>query len=247
MTAGTFLRHRHATGRIIAVACAMLMTGLVAPESAHAAGAYAVDDSDISDPGTCGADSWASFSTHRDVVATTNLICGIPFVIPLEMSTEISRSNGSGSWATTVAPQVKINIIPSGVGAIGVGIAGGFTYNLTDIGTASTAVYIPVTLTPNDKVRINLNLGWLHDRVAHLDWLTWGVGAEFSVTDTVTLIGEVSGQSGHSVRPRSTAWPHVQAGIRVTPRESFDIDVIYGRNITGENRNWITLGLNVRF
>jgi hypothetical protein len=26
-----------------------------------------------------------------------------------------------------------------------------------------------------------------------------------------------------------------------------DIDVIYGRNIVGENADWITLGLNVRF
>jgi hypothetical protein len=26
-----------------------------------------------------------------------------------------------------------------------------------------------------------------------------------------------------------------------------DFDVIYGRNITGENAHWITVGLNVRF
>ena len=26
-----------------------------------------------------------------------------------------------------------------------------------------------------------------------------------------------------------------------------DLDLIYGRNIAGENANWITVGLNVRF
>jgi hypothetical protein len=29
--------------------------------------------------------------------------------------------------------------------------------------------------------------------------------------------------------------------------EAFDIDLIYGRNIAGENANWLTLGLNLRF
>ena len=31
------------------------------------------------------------------------------------------------------------------------------------------------------------------------------------------------------------------------PAEAFDIDLIYGRNIAGENANWLTLGLNLRF
>ena len=38
-----------------------------------------------------------------------------------------------------------------------------------------------------------------------------------------------------------------QLGLRYTPIESLDIDLIYGRNISGENANWITVGLNVRF
>ena len=39
----------------------------------------------------------------------------------------------------------------------------------------------------------------------------------------------------------------MQAGLRYTPMENIDIDLIYGRNITGEDANWVTLGLNVRF
>ena len=33
----------------------------------------------------------------------------------------------------------------------------------------------------------------------------------------------------------------------MTPIDTIDFDVIYGRNIGGENANWITLGMNVRF
>jgi len=39
----------------------------------------------------------------------------------------------------------------------------------------------------------------------------------------------------------------VQAGLRVTPTEKLDLDLIYGHNITGENAHWFTAGLNLRF
>jgi hypothetical protein len=41
--------------------------------------------------------------------------------------------------------------------------------------------------------------------------------------------------------------PRAQVGLRWTPAESVDFDVIYGRNIAGENAHWFTLGVNFRF
>jgi hypothetical protein len=35
--------------------------------------------------------------------------------------------------------------------------------------------------------------------------------------------------------------------LRVTPVDNVDVDLIYGRNISGENANWFTLGVNARF
>ena len=52
---------------------------------------------------------------------------------------------------------------------------------------------------------------------------------------------------GERTDPRSIIDPRFQAGIRITPIETVDLDLIYGRNITGENANWVTVGLNVRF
>ena len=248
MADGTFRAYARAISRgCIALAYAMLMTAPMASDPTWAAGAYAVDDSDITDPGKCEVDSWVSSSVSRHVSANTNPTCGVPFAFPLEISAQITRANAAGSWTTTAQPQLKVNFVPSGVGAIGVGIAGIVTYDFIDRQTSGAEIYVPVTLTPNKDLRINLNLGWLYDQPTNLNWVTWGVSAELSVTDIVTLIGEVYVQSGHAIRPASTAWPRVQTGIRFTPRESFDIDVIYGRNINGENRNWFTLGLNLRF
>jgi len=61
------------------------------------------------------------------------------------------------------------------------------------------------------------------------------------------LIGEVFGLAGQRQEGRSVTEPRAQIGLRWTPAEAFDIDLIYGRNIAGENANWLTVGLNLRF
>jgi len=70
-----------------------------------------------------------------------------------------------------------------------------------------------------------------------------GFDREFATVDDKEVFG-IAGPQGD---PRSQTQPRFQAGLRVTPIETIDFDVIYGRNITGENANWITIGMNVRF
>jgi len=41
--------------------------------------------------------------------------------------------------------------------------------------------------------------------------------------------------------------PRFQAGLRWRPVDDFNVDVIYGRNIQGENANWVTVATTVRF
>jgi hypothetical protein len=41
--------------------------------------------------------------------------------------------------------------------------------------------------------------------------------------------------------------PRFQTGLRYRPVDRFNIDLIYGRNITGEMANWITLATIIRF
>ncbi len=54
------------------------------------------------------------------------------------------------------------------------------------------------------------------------------------------------GQAGQSDTP-SVVQPRFQTGVRYRPNEIFSVDLIYGRNISGENANWITLGTTIRF
>ena len=57
------------------------------------------------------------------------------------------------------------------------------------------------------------------------------------------------GQTG--ARPedeiRSRTQPRWQLGLRYRPIDIWNIDLIYGRNIAGENAHWLTLATIVRF
>jgi len=43
------------------------------------------------------------------------------------------------------------------------------------------------------------------------------------------------------------AFPHGETGVRYRTNEIFSVGVIYGRNIMGENANWMTIGTTIRF
>ena len=104
-----------------------------------------------------------------------------------------------------------------------------------------------ITFQMTDDFRINLNMGWQSDGVNRVDDVYWGGGFEWNFVKPVTLIGEVFGLAGPSVDPIGTTEPRAQLGLRFTPEKNWDVDLIYGRNVGGENANWFTLGLNVRF
>ena len=74
------------------------------------------------------------------------------------------------------------------------------------------------------------------------------MGFEWNFVKPVTLIGEVYGQAGRlppvedgeTPAPNAIREPRAQIGLRFTPHDKVDIDVIWGHNITGENAHWGT-------
>jgi hypothetical protein len=106
-------------------------------------------------------------------------------------------------------------------------------------------VTVPATLRLSERMRLNLNAGWMLDRVLDAHFFTYGAGVDWIVHGPWIVTTEVFGQSGRGdfgtiVKPR---W---QAGLRFRPVDAFSVDVIYGRNITGENANWLTLAATAR-
>jgi hypothetical protein len=224
-------------------AAALLLSG-----EAHAAGgAFVVDDAAIDDPGNCKVESSLSFTSHRDFLALSTPACVVPFIRPVEIGVIAARTRVDDVWGTSLVPKAKMNILPVEVGKFGLAIAGGARFDVLTGQHTESFINVPVTYTFSEALKVNVNGGWAHDRETALHFLFYGAGVEWVPFKPVTLIAEVFGFIGPVTDRRTETEPRFQAGIRVTPIDTIDFDLIYGRNVTGENANWITLGMNVRF
>jgi hypothetical protein len=226
---------------------ALLLLALAIPQEAFAAnGATAVDDTDIDPAGNCKVDSWASFASNQDRVALVAPGCVFNIGQPVDISAAFARVRQDAAWSTGAALKFRTFRIESGkVSAL---FSAGVAYDFSSDEVADILVNIPVTFQILENFKLNLNGGWLYNRPDQLHWGTWGASFDWSVNERISIIGEVFGLAGNRdpERPHAND-PRAQLVLRFKPSENVDLDVIYGRSILGENANWITVGLNVRF
>jgi hypothetical protein len=229
----------------IIAAIAALVT-FAAHDARAANGAYAVDAADISEVGACKVESWMSAASNTDFLAVANPSCVVDPFRPIELSLQTIRARSDGDWTTTIAPKAKTNFIPTGVGRWGLSAYGGGSFDVATGEALSAFAVIPATFRLSETMRINVNGGWLWDRTVDRHYLTYGVGFDWKFTDTLQWTIEAYGRAGAS-EVASVVQPRLQTGVRYRPNEIFSVDVIYGRNIGGENANWITIGTTIRF
>jgi hypothetical protein len=233
-------------GCIGLAAVAAVFAWFSAREAVAANGAYAVDAADISDVGSCKVESWLSTATNTDFSAVANPSCAVNIFRPVELSLQTVRSRSDGDWSTSLAPKAKWNLVPTGVGKVGVSFYAGGAFDAATGENLTAFAVVPLTYRLSENMRINLNGGWLWDRMADRHYLTYGAGFDWKFTETLQWTIEAFGQLGAADVP-STVRPRFQTGVRYRPNEIFSVDLIWGHNITGENANWITLGTTIRF
>jgi len=230
---------------------ALLAFALIAGAAHHAraaGGAFVVDDAAVDDPFSCKIESSASLGSNQSFIGMSTPACVLPLFKPTEIGVNIIRTRQpDGDWATGVLPKFKTNILPVETGKFGLAISGGSLFNALTGEYAASFFNVPVTYTFSESFKINLNAGWLYERAEDRHSATYGAGFEWMALKHLTLIGEVFGVATEHPDARTVVDPRFQLGLRVTPIDTMDFDVIYGRNIGGENANWITLGWNVRF
>ena len=233
----------------IGVLAAAAVAAVSLSGKAHAAGAaYAVDTAEVSEPGSCKVESWASAASNHDFVAATTPTCVLGLFHPIEFSSQFTRTRADEEWGTSATPKLKANLIPSAIGSWGVAVTGAASYDLLTHENTALFAAVPATLRLSNVVRINLNAGWQLDRTVNQNYFTYGAGVDWRTPDNVwTLTAEVFGQLGAIQDVRGVTEPRFQVGLRWRPVDQFNVDLIYGRNITGENSNWITLATVVRF
>jgi len=238
-------------GRRWAIATALCAVAATAGFStqAHASGAaYQVDTAEVSEVGSCKVESWISSASNHDVIASVSPACVVNLGRPVEVSAQFTRSRADGEWGTSVSPKMKTNLVPTAIGSWGFAISAIAAYDLITNENTALSVTIPATLRVSNVVRFNLNVGWQLDRTTDRNYLTYGAGFDWRTPDNVwTLTGEVFGQAGPALDQPGLNQPRLQLGLRYRPVDLFNIDLIYGRNLTGERANWITLATIVRF
>lgn len=233
-------------GRIGPTAIATILVSFPAGAARAANGAYAVDAADISEVGSCKVESWMSAASNTDFSAVANPSCAVNIFRPVELSLQTVRSRSDGDWSTTLAPKAKWNFLPTGIGRVGLSFYASGSFDALTGENLTVSAVAPVTYRLSETMRINLNSGWLWDRMADRHYLTYGMGFDWKFTETLQWTIEAFGQAGQAEGP-STIRPRFQTGVRYRPNEIFSVDLIYGHNITGENANWITIGTTIRF
>ena len=223
-----------------------ILVSLAALEARAANNAYAVDAADISEVGSCKVESWISAATNADLLTVANPSCVADLFKPVELSALTNVFRANESWGTTLAPKAKSNLLPTGIGKFGLAFYAGGSFDLLTGVNMSAFTVVPATLRLSENMRINLNGGWLWDRTVDRHYLTYGIGFDWKFTDVLQWTIETFGQAGVADVP-SAGRPRFQTGVRYRPNETFSLDVINGRNITGENANLITIGTTIRF
>ena len=229
--------------RSVALAAACL-----ASSNVHAAGAaYQVDTAEISEPGSCKLEAWFSAAASADDIAAANLACVADLSRPVEVGAQLARSRADNEYATTLTPKLKTRLVSSAILHWGVAAAAGMTYDSGAQEVTALFANVPATLRLSNNARINLNAGWLRDRALGDDHMTYGAGLDLRTTDNVwTLTGEAFGQAVNPAPPGANQ-PRYQLGLRYRPVDPFNVDLVYGRNLTGDGGNWLTVSTTVRF
>jgi len=239
--------HSAAFSRKATTAIVALAAMLTSSDAWSAGAAYAVDTAVVSEPGSCKVESWVSSSNNHDFIAAVAPACVVNIVRPLELSVQYNRSRADEEWGTGLTTKLKTNLVTGGIRQWSIGAAAGTSYDLITKENTGVFAYLPATFQFSDVVRINLNGGWQWDRIVDRHYLYYGAGFDVRTRDNVwTLTGEVFGLAG-TPDGSSVTQPRFQVGLRLRPVDQFNIDVIYGRNLTGENANWITIATVMRF
>ncbi|HWE16923.1 MAG TPA: hypothetical protein VG758_07040 [Hyphomicrobiaceae bacterium] len=208
--------------------------------NAHAAGPYAVDDATIGDVGQCHVESWVSAADNGDIIVLTQPACVVRLGIPVEVTTTLQGVRVEGLWAALLGLQGKFILLPFDARGLAIAMAIG-TLADADRGESLTFVNVPFTIKIGDDFRLNVNTGWSFNSISDTNHFTWGAGLEWDLQKSWTLVAEIFGQTTIRTEPR------MQLGVRHSPTKDIDIDIVYGHNIAGENANWITAALTVRF
>jgi hypothetical protein len=132
--------------------------------------------------------------------------------------------------------------LPIGPSGFGLALSGAIVYDFAEKTLNGLILNVPLTFDFSEQLRLNVNAGSQYGAVAPTGlFARAGGGMSWEFAKQWSIDSEVFAMMG----PEQTN-PRFQTGIRYSPNKDVDWDVIYGRNLTGEQANWITIALTFR-
>lgn len=226
---------RAVSGARLAILAALSLSA--AP--AHAGGgAHVIDDATVETPGTCHLESWLTRYDENRGLVNLSPACTREAWPDLEIGAAFQHG-WDGRTHSSAGPALKLNLRPVERGW-GVALATAATWSL-DSGRFETAsIIVPVTIPVNERLRVNLNAGWLYahaSRDRHAMFA--GAQVEAQIAPDLSAMAEVFG------RDRGPAGG--QVGLRWNPRGgAVDVDLLAGRYVDGASPSAITVGVTLR-
>jgi len=228
------------TGRVWALAF-LMSVGVNLPQ-ARAARPMITDDARIVDAGSCQVETWVTRNRNDTEYWA---LPGCNFTGNLEITVGGARgSDADGTRTTDVMLQGKTLFKPLEANGWGSGLVfGTVRHPAVDADRnliGDLYAYVPISFSlHDDRFVLHTNLGWLHEKEARHNRMTWGVGTETQITPRFGLIAETFGQN--------VGKPLYQVGLRfwVVP-DRVQIDTTYGNSFDGRGQNrWLSIGLRL--
>lgn len=179
----------------LAAALALLAQPCTVARLEAAGSAYAVDTAEVGDAGRCKVESWISWADNHDFIASMTPACVVDFGHPVDVSAQVSRSRADGEWTTTVSPKLKANVLPTAIGRFGFAVSATATIDTISREATALMVTVPATLRLSEHLRLNLNVGWMLDRILDAHFITCGAGFDWIVYGPWIVTAEVFGQT----------------------------------------------------
>ena len=223
-------------------AAVTLLLVVASAQAAKLGGPYYVDDAEIGKVGSCEVESWASFAANTDHIYVFSPACVIKLGAPVEIGLNAVNALSAGVGDTTFSLTGKTVPLPIGPSGFGLALSGAVVYDFTEKTLNSLIFEVPLTFDFSEQLRLNIDVGSQYNAIDPRGLLARaGSGVSWDLAKHWSIDSEVFALMG----PGQTN-PRFQTGLRYSPTKDVDLDVIYGRNLTGEQANWITVALTFR-
>jgi len=216
----------------------------MAATPAWSARPFVTDDARLTTGGSCQLETWTRI--YRD----STEFWALPACNPggnLELTVGAGRAIYDEQGRTSNSDyvfQAKTLLRKLETNDIGVGIAAGTVrHPAVNPGPnllGNTYIYLPLSASlADDALVIHTNTGWLRERGTNRNLATWGVGAEWNISERITWMAEAFGDSHPN-----TYW---QAGGRFSLiPQLLQIDTTIGQSTGGELASrWISFGVRL--